>query len=68
MTPWVRRHAPLVTLTVVALVATAVMVWTGSTFITSLTANVWGLVVLLIVFDLTPRDTQEKREQSGPDS
>lgn len=46
----------------VAVAATIVMLITDNAFVTSLAGNVWGVAVLLIAFDITPRDTQEKEE------
>ena len=48
----------------VAVVTTILMVVTDNAFITSLAANVWGVVILMIALDITPRDAQEKEEST----
>jgi hypothetical protein len=61
------RHAPLLLVSLFASLATAASYllppegWAGM-FVTSAAGNVWGVVVLLVVFDLTPRGAQEKEE------
>lgn len=59
-----RRHAPLVVVLVVAVISTAAMILTDNSFVTSLAGNVWGIAVLLVAFDITPRDTKEKEERA----
>lgn len=60
---WLWRHGPL-TLTVI--VAIGMQVWAyvqDSETLIAISANVWGIVVLLLVMDVTPRSAKEKQEQ-----
>ncbi len=63
MFDWILDHATLVLVVWAACVATVVMAFVDNAFVTTFTAGLWNLVVLLVVFDVTPRSTQEKRER-----
>lgn len=59
----IRRHAPLVILVAVAV---GVMIWAyimSSDTLIAIAANVWGVAIMLLVFDITPHGSKEKREQ-----
>lgn len=58
-----RRHAPLLLILSAAVLTMAWAYALGSDTIMAISANVWGVAVLLFVFDITPRDSKEKREQ-----
>lgn len=56
-----RRHAPLVLVALAAAGATLATAAVDSRVLDSLAGNLWGLVLLLTIFDVTPRDAAEKR-------
>lgn len=61
---WIRRHAPLVVIAILAVLSTVVAAMVDHALIVSIAGNLWGLVVLLVVYDITPRYAQEKQERA----
>lgn len=62
-----KKHAPLIIVTVFAIIITVssffgVHTSWWSSFSSNMAAEVWGAVILMVVFDITPRRSQEKKE------
>lgn len=61
---FLRRHSPLVIVMLVAIASTGLMVMTKHSFFVSVAGNMWGIAVLLVALDVTPRDAREKQEKA----
>lgn len=65
---YIKRHAPLIVLAVVGIIATVISFMLGvegwaAMLVAQFAGGVWALVILMIAMDVTPRHSKEKKEK-----